>query len=210
METFEGGLPGVLLFRPTPHRDDRGFFSRTFDDDVFARYGIHRSDFVQDSQSRSRYGVLRGLHGRAGAGEGKIIRCAHGAAYFVVVDARPESADFGRHVTFTLDDSTMTSVYVPRRMLVGFQVSGPVADICYSIDRAHVEQEAVAVRFDDPDLAIHWPMSVKILSTRDQHAPSWAVFLATLGLGSISSSPQVLDGPGQQQPGTWTARTRVS
>lgn len=187
MDVSESDLPGVLFFRPTPHPDDRGFFSRTFDDSVFARHGIRRADFVQDSQSRSRHGVLRGLHGRSGAGEAKIIRCAHGAAFVVVVDARPESPAFGRYVTFTLDDLTMTSVYVPRRMLIGFQVTGSVADICYSIDRVHAEHEAVAVRFDDPDLAISWPGDVTVLSPRDRHAPSWSDFLTTLGIASTPS-----------------------
>lgn len=193
MDVLESDLPGVLFFRPTPHRDDRGFFSRTYDAEVFARHGIRRADFVQDSQSRSREGVLRGLHGRAGDGEAKIVRCAHGAAYVVVVDARPESPAFGRHVTFTLDDLAMTSVYVPRRMLIGFQVVGPVADICYSIDRVHDGREAVAVRFDDPDLAIHWPGRVRVLSARDQHAPSWADHLATLGLGPVDASSRPLE-----------------
>jgi dTDP-4-dehydrorhamnose 3,5-epimerase len=182
MDVFDSDLPGLLFFRPAPHQDDRGFFTRTYDDDVFARHGIRRSDFVQDSQSRSRAGVLRGLHGRAGAGEAKIIRCAHGAAFVAVVDARPESPAFGRHITFTLDDLTMTSVYVPRRMLIGFEVVGQVADICYSIDRAHAEHEAVAVRFDDPDLGIRWPGNATIFSARDQVAPSWADHLAMLGL----------------------------
>lgn len=193
MEVLESDLPGVLFFRPAPHRDDRGFFSRTYDADVFARHGIRRADFVQDSQSRSYEGVLRGLHGRAGAGEAKIIRCAHGAAYVVVVDARPESPAFGHHITFTLDDLTMTSVHIPRRMLIGYQVVGPLADICYSIDRVHDESEAVAVRFDDPDLAVHWPGPVRVLSLRDQHAPSWADHLATLGVGAVARSLRPLE-----------------
>ena len=181
MDVLETELPGVFLFRSVPHRDDRGFFSRTYDDHVFARCGIRRSDFVQDSQSRSRSGVLRGLHGRAGDGEAKIMRCAHGAACLAVVDARPESPAFGRHVTVSLDDVTMTSVHVPRRMLVGFLVTGAVADICYSIDRVHDEGEGISVRFDDPDLAIPWPAGPTILSARDRHAPSWADHVATLG-----------------------------
>lgn len=182
MEVHETDLPGVLLFRPAPHRDDRGFFSRTYDDTVAAKWGIVRSDFVQDSQSRSGYGVLRGLHGRAGAGEAKIVRCAHGAAFVAIVDARPESPTLGRHVTVRLDDVDMVSVYVPRRMFVGFQVVGDVADMLYSIDRVHDGSEAVQVRYDDPDLAIDWPLPVETLSERDAGAPTWAEFLDTLGI----------------------------
>lgn len=182
MDVLETELAGVLVFRPSPHRDERGFFSRTYDDAVAAKWGIVRSDFVQDSQSRSMHGVLRGLHGRAGAGEGKIIRCAHGAAFVAIVDARPESPTLGRHVTVQLDDVDMASVYVPRRMLVGFQVTGDVADMCYSIDRAHDGSEALAVRYDDPAIGIAWPLPVENLSDRDSGAPSWAEFLHTLGI----------------------------
>lgn len=183
---LETELPGVLEFRPSPHRDDRGFFSRTYDDAVAAKWGIVRSDFVQDSQSRSGHGVLRGLHGRGGAGEAKIVRCAHGAAFVAIVDARQESPTLGRHVTVQLDDVEMNSVYVPRRMLVGFQVVGEVADMCYSIDREHDGSEAVAVRFDDPDLGIDWPLPVQSLSDRDGGAPSWAEFRETLGVDSAN------------------------
>jgi len=182
VDVLETELPGVLVFRPSPHRDERGFFTRTYDDAVAAKWGIVRSDFVQDSQSRSAHGVLRGLHGRSGAGEAKIIRCAHGGAVAVVVDARPESPTLGRHVTVTLDDVDMASVYVPRRMLVGFQVTGDVADMCYSIDREHDGSEAVAVRYDDPALGIDWPLPVRTLSARDTAAVPWADYLHTLGI----------------------------
>ncbi|RZT87911.1 dTDP-4-dehydrorhamnose 3,5-epimerase [Pseudonocardia sediminis] len=182
MDVLETDLTGVLQFRPSPHRDDRGFFSRTYDDAVAERWGIVRADFVQDSQSRSKHGVLRGLHGRSHGGEGKIIRCAHGSAFVAIVDARPESPTLGRHVTLTLDDEDMASVYVPRRMLVGFQVTGEVADMCYSIDRTHAPDEAIAVRYDDPELAITWPMPPTELSDRDKNAPSWADLLHSLDI----------------------------
>ena len=182
VDVLETDLPGVLVFRPAPHRDERGFFSRTYDDAVAAKWGIVRSDFVQDSQSRSEHGVLRGLHGRGGAGEAKIVRCAHGAAFMAVVDARPESPTLGRHITVTLDDVDMASVYVPRRMLVGFQVTGAVADMCYSIDRVHDGSEAYLVRYDDPEIGIVWPLPPENLSDRDLGAPTWAEFLHTLGI----------------------------
>jgi dTDP-4-dehydrorhamnose 3,5-epimerase len=182
VDVLETELPGVLVFRPAPHRDERGFFSRTYDDGVAARWGIVRSDFVQDSQSRSGHAVLRGLHGRSGAGEAKIVRCAHGAAFVAIVDGRQESPTLGRHVTVQLDDVDMASIYVPRRMFVGFQVTGDVADMCYSIDREHDSSEAAAVRYDDPDLGIVWPLPVEGLSDRDSGAPSWAEYLHTLGI----------------------------
>jgi dTDP-4-dehydrorhamnose 3,5-epimerase len=166
-------LSDVLLFRPTPHRDDRGFFTRTFDASVAQTHGIDATTFVQDSQSRSTAGTLRGLHGRGGAGEAKLVRCARGAIHDVIVDARPGSPTFGCHQSFRLDDEQFTMLYVPRGFLHGFQVLTDVADICYRIDRPHDPSEDLSVRYDDPDLAVTWPMTVANLSPRDQAADSW-------------------------------------
>ena len=166
-------LEDVRLFRPTPFRDARGFFTRTFDAEVAAAHGIDGASFVQDSQSRSTYATLRGLHGRSGAGEAKLVRCAHGAILDVIVDARPESPTYGRHQAFRLDDEDFVTLYVPRGFLHGFQVLSEVADICYRIDRAHDPAEDLSVRYDDPDLAIAWPLPVGTLSPRDRSAGSW-------------------------------------
>ena len=166
-------IPGVLVFRPTPHRDDRGFFTRTFDARVAAEHGLEVADFVQDSQSRSRQGTVRGLHGRLGTGEAKLVRCARGAIWDVVVDARPGSSGFGRHAGFRLDDEGFALLYVPRGLLHGFQVLSEVADICYRIDRPHHPAEDLSVRHDDPDLHIDWPLTVSDLSARDASAGSW-------------------------------------
>ena len=166
-------LSDVLLFRPTPHRDDRGLFTRTFDAEVAAAHGLDAAAYVQDSQSRSDQGTLRGLHGRGGAGEAKLVRCARGAILDVVVDARPGSPTFGRHQAFLLDDEGFAMLHVPRGFLHGFQVLSEVADICYRIDRAHDPAEDLSVRYDDPDLAIAWPLPVGTLSPRDRSAGSW-------------------------------------
>lgn len=180
MDVEETELAGVLIFRPSPFRDVRGFFTRTYDDAVAARHGIVRADYVQDSQSRSSHGVLRGLHGRNSGGEGKIMRVSRGAAHVVVVDGRLESPTLGRHVTVRLDDADLLSVRVPRRMLVGFQVLGESADVCYSIDRRHDPVQAVSVHYADPDLRIDWPLPPTTLSERDVVAPSWRDYLRTL------------------------------
>ncbi|MBA2954250.1 dTDP-4-dehydrorhamnose 3,5-epimerase [Nocardioides sp. MAH-18] len=171
VETAE--LHDVLVFRPSPHRDARGFFTRTFDAEVAAAHGLDPASFVQDSQSRSSRGTLRGLHGRARGGEAKLVRCARGAILDVIVDARPESPTFGRHQGFTLDDEQHCVLYVPRGFLHGFQVLSEVADICYRIDRPHDSTDDVSVRYDDPDLAITWPLPVDTLSPRDESAGSW-------------------------------------
>lgn len=173
MRVEQAGLAGVLLFRPTPHTDERGFFTRTFDAVVARQAGLDPHAFLQDSQSRSRQGTIRGLHGRSGRGEGKLVRCAHGAVHDVLVDARPDSPTFGKHIAVRLDDETHTHLYVPPGLLHGFQALTEPADVCYRIDREHDPSEDIAVRYDDPDLGIEWPLPVTRLSERDRAAGSW-------------------------------------
>ncbi|WP_026066188.1 dTDP-4-dehydrorhamnose 3,5-epimerase family protein [Actinoalloteichus spitiensis] len=174
MRVRPGRLPGVLLFLPTPHHDDRGLFTRTFDAAVAAEHGIDATAFRQDSQSRSHRGVLRGLHGRNGRGESKLVRCARGAVYDVVVDARPDSPTFGEYEAFRLDDDSFAQLHVPAGCLHGFQVLSDVADVCYRIDAAHDPSADVAVRYDDPELGVVWPLPVSVLSARDAAAGGWA------------------------------------
>jgi dTDP-4-dehydrorhamnose 3,5-epimerase len=142
--------------------------------------GVDPHAFVQDSQSRSRRGVLRGLHGRAGAGEAKLVRCAHGAVHDVLVDARPSSSTFGEHRSFRLDDVEFAHLYVPAGFLHGFQALTDLADVCYRIDREHDPAEDLAVRHDDPELAIAWPLPISTISARDAAAGSWAELQACL------------------------------
>jgi dTDP-4-dehydrorhamnose 3,5-epimerase len=167
-------LADVVVFVAEPHRDDRGLFTRTFDAEVAVAHGIDPAAFVQDSQSRSHQGVVRGLHGRSGKGEAKLVRCAHGAVHDVLVDARPASPTFGRQEAFHLDDEAFWHLYVPPGFLHGFQALTEVADVCYRIDRPHDPAEDLAVRYDDPDLAIAWPLPIGTVSPRDAAAGSWA------------------------------------
>jgi dTDP-4-dehydrorhamnose 3,5-epimerase len=170
-------LPGVLLLVPAPHRDDRGLFTRTFDvalaADLPPQARLDPAALRQDSQSRSKLGVLRGMHGRRGRGEGKLVRCAHGAVHDVLVDARPDSPTFGRHQAFRLDDVDFHHLWVPPGMLHGFQALTEVADVCYRIDAEHDPAADLGVRYDDPDLAIGWPLPVSVISPRDAAAGSW-------------------------------------
>jgi dTDP-4-dehydrorhamnose 3,5-epimerase len=180
MQVRTTSIDGVLVFVPTPHRDGRGFFTRTFDAGIATAHGLDPQAFVQDSQSRSEGGVLRGLHGRSGRGEAKLVRCASGAIHDVVVDARPDSATFGRSQAFRLDDEEFWHLYIPPGMLHGFQVLTESADVCYRIDRPHDPTEDISVRYDDPELAIRWPLPVGSLSARDSSAGSWAEFRETI------------------------------
>ncbi|TDD23352.1 dTDP-4-dehydrorhamnose 3,5-epimerase family protein [Nonomuraea diastatica] len=181
MKAEQGELDGVVLFRPTPHHDSRGLFTRTFDAAVAAEAGLAPETFIQDSQSRSRRGTVRGLHGRSGKGEAKLVRCARGAVHDVLVDIRPHSPTFGRSMAVRLDDEDFVTLYVPAGLLHGFQALTEPADTCYRIDRRHDPAEDLAVRYDDPDLRIAWPLPVTEVSRRDQEAGSWADLLRRLG-----------------------------
>lgn len=176
-------LSGVAVLVPQPHRDERGLFTRTFDAEVFDAWldapGT-AATFVQDSQSRSARGVIRGMHGRGGRGEAKLVRCAHGAVHDVLVDARPGSPTFGRQESFLLDDNDFRHLYVPPGFLHGFQALTETADVCYRIDRPHDPAEDLAVHHADPDLAIAWPLPVGVVSARDAAAGSWADLVTQL------------------------------
>jgi dTDP-4-dehydrorhamnose 3,5-epimerase len=181
VQVLTTSLEGVLVFVPTPDLDGRGFFTRTFDAAIAAGHGVTVSPDAQDSQSRSHDGVVRGMHGRSGLGEAKLVRVARGAVHDVVVDARPGSPTFGQHATFLLDDVSFRHLYLPPGMLHGLQVLTELADVCYRINRPHDPSEDIRVRYDDPDLGIEWPKPVTETSARDAAAGSWADLCATLG-----------------------------
>jgi dTDP-4-dehydrorhamnose 3,5-epimerase len=168
-------ISGALLFTPTPHVDERGFFCRTFDAEIARAAGIDPAAFAQDSVSRSARGVVRGLHVRRGAGEAKLVRCSYGAIFDVVVDLRPGSPTYRNWESFQLRDSEQVSLYVPAGCAHGFQALTDPADVSYRIDRPHDPAEDVSIAFDDPELAISWPLPATIRSDRDQLATPLAV-----------------------------------
>jgi dTDP-4-dehydrorhamnose 3,5-epimerase len=173
-------IAGALLLRPQPHVDERGFFSRTFDADIARKAGIDPDGFAQDSLSRSARGVVRGMHIRAGRGESKLVRCSYGAVFDVIVDLRPGSATYGNLESFELRGDEQVSLYVPAGCAHGFQSLTEPADVSYRIDRPHDPSEDVSIAFNDPDLAIPWPLPVTLVSERDTKAPSLAEAKAML------------------------------
>jgi dTDP-4-dehydrorhamnose 3,5-epimerase len=173
-------IDGGLLFRPTPHRDERGFFCRTFDAGVLRAAGLDPVAFIQHSLSRSARGVVRGLHVRLGQGEAKLVRCSYGAIFDVVVDLRPTSPTYRNWESFKLRDDDQVTLYVPAGCAHGFQALTDPADVSYMIDRAHDPAEDVSIAFDDPVLAIPWPLPVTIMSPRDRLAPPLADALGPL------------------------------
>jgi dTDP-4-dehydrorhamnose 3,5-epimerase len=165
-------VSGALLFRPRPYRDERGFFSRTFDADIIRAAGLDPVAFVQDSLSRSVRGVIRGMHVRRGAGESKLVRCSYGAIFDVIVDLRPGSPTYGNWESFSLRDDEQVTLYVPAGCAHGFQALSDPADVSYRIDRPHDPAEDVSIAFNDPELAIPWPLAASVVSQRDKEAPS--------------------------------------
>jgi dTDP-4-dehydrorhamnose 3,5-epimerase len=173
-------VAGALLFQPTPHVDERGFFSRTFDAEAFRAAGLNPDGFAQDSVSRSVRGVIRGMHCRSGAGESKLVRCSYGAVLDVLVDLRRDSPTYLNMATFELRDTEQTSLYIPAGCAHGFQALTEPADVAYRIDRPHDPTEDVSIAFDDPELAIPWPLPVTVVSRRDKSADSLANALKLL------------------------------
>ncbi|MGX1267368.1 dTDP-4-dehydrorhamnose 3,5-epimerase family protein [Streptomyces phaeoluteigriseus] len=170
-------IAGAYLFEPTPQADERGSFCRTFDAEVVRSVGLDPYAFVQDSVSRSVHGVLRGLHLRSGAGEAKLVRCSYGRIFDVVVDLRADSPTYRNRAFFELSDDTQTTLYIPAGCAHGFQALTEVADVSYRIDRPHDPAEDVTIAFDDPELAIPWPLPATSMSKRDRAAPSLAEVL---------------------------------
>ena len=174
------GVAGAFLFVPTPHADRRGFFSRTFDAEVARSAGLDPASFVQDSLSRSVRGVVRGLHIRGGRGEGKLVRCSAGEVFDVIVDLRPTSPTFKQWKSVNLSGDEQVSLYVPAGCAHGFQALTDPADVAYRIDRPHDPSEDIAIAFDEPDLAIPWPLPVTSMSDRDKKALRLAAALDLL------------------------------
>jgi dTDP-4-dehydrorhamnose 3,5-epimerase len=173
-------ITGALTFRPTPHVDQRGFFSRTLDADVLRTAGLDHAAFVQHSLSRSVRGVVRGLHVRRGDGEAKLVRCSYGAVFDVIVDLRPTSPTYRNWESFDLRDDEQATLYVPAGCAHGFQALTGTADVSYLIDRAHDPSEDVSIAFDDPGLAIPWPLPPTMMSSRDRLAPPLSDAIALL------------------------------
>ena len=180
-------IAGALLFVPIPHADERGFFCRTFDAEDMRSAGIDPARFAQDSISRSALGVVRGLHVRRGDGEAKLVRCSYGVIFDVIVDLRPSSPTYRNWQSFELRGDEQVSLYVPAGCAHGFQALSDPADVTYRIDRPHDPSEDVSIAYDDPDLAISWPLPVAAMSARDRRAGRLADVAGPLASGLTDS-----------------------
>ncbi|MBX3028057.1 dTDP-4-dehydrorhamnose 3,5-epimerase [bacterium] len=170
MRVRQTELPGVVVIEPAVHRDERGFFLETYHADKYRAAGL-TLPFVQDNHSRSAPGILRGLHAQLGAPLGKLVRCVRGAIFDVAVDVRRGSPHFRRWVGVTLSEDTCHQLWVPPGFLHGFCVVAGPAEVEYKCTALWDPTQEIAVRWNDPQLAIAWPIATPRLSDKDAAAP---------------------------------------
>ena len=179
MRSLPTTLSGVLLLEPDVVADSRGFFVETFSGRRYAEVGI-LDDFVQDNQSRSNAGTIRGLHFQLHPGQAKLIRVARGRVWDVVLDIRRSSPTFGQHEAFELDDVAHRQVYVPIGFAHGFCVLSEVADVAYRVSSYYDGEAERGVAWNDPTLKIDWPVAEPLLSERDRQLPTLGAVAASL------------------------------
>ena len=172
-------LPGVLIIEPQTVGDDRGFFIETFQAERYRQEAGISLAFVQDNHSRSRRGVLRGLHAQKQLPQGKLVRVARGETFDVAVDIDPRSPTFGRWIGVTLSDTNHRQLWIPPGYAHGFAVVSEIADVEYKCTAYYHAQSEVGVIWNDPDLAIPWPIDNPTLSEKDKRLPTLAKLTST-------------------------------
>lgn len=167
MQVTPQAIPEVLLVEPQVFGDERGFFKETFHAERYAAAGM-RLPFVQDNVSRSRHGILRGLHLQNPHAQGKLVSVSEGEVFDVAVDVRVGSPSFGKWVGVTLSAQNHRQLYVPPGFAHGFVVTSESAVFIYKCtDLYHPECE-LGIAFDDPELAIAWPVAEPIVGDKDR------------------------------------------
>ena len=173
MRALDTRLEGPLLLAPQVHGDERGFFVESYRESALAELGVHDS-FVQDNHSRSGRGVVRGIHFSIDEGQAKLVRCARGSIFDVVVDLRRGSPTFGEWEGHELDDRALRQLYVPIGFGHGFCVTSEVADVVYKCSSYYGAETERGIAYDDPDVGIEWPGIELSVSARDAGAPRLA------------------------------------
>jgi dTDP-4-dehydrorhamnose 3,5-epimerase len=177
MDVLDTHLEGPMLLAPR----ERGFFCETYRRNVFVELGI-AEDMVQDNHSRSSRGVLRGMHFQIGVGAAKLVRCARGAIFDVVVDIRRGSPTFGHWEGFELTEDNLHMAYCPIGFAHGFCVLSDVADVIYKQSNYYAGATERGIAYDDPEVGIDWPLPFEQLtvSERDATAPRLSAVAAEL------------------------------
>ncbi len=170
MNFIKTALDGVLIVEPRAFEDKRGYFFESYSEKVFADNGIV-ARFVQDNQSKSVYGSIRGLHCQLGEhAQAKLVRVLQGKVLDVAVDARPGSPTFGEYVAVELSGTNMRQLFIPRGFLHGFSVLSETAVVAYKCDNYYCKEAEFGIMYNDPDIAIHWgiPEDNIITSEKDK------------------------------------------
>ena len=170
MEVIKTDIEGVVIIEPRIFRDDRGYFYESFSQREFEEK-VCRTTFVQDNQSKSSYGVLRGLHfQKPPYCQNKLVRCIKGAVLDVAVDLRKGSPTFGKHVAVELTEENHRQLFVPRGFAHGFAVLSEEAVFQYKCDNFYNKESEGAIAWNDPELAIDWriPADKALLSEKDK------------------------------------------
>jgi len=170
MKVIETALPGVLILEPKLFGDARGFFLERFQVDRYRDAGI-ALPFVQDNHSRSRRGVLRGLHFQRTRPQGKLVRVSRGAVYDVAVDIKRNSPTCGQFVGVELNDDNHRQLWIPPGYAHGFCVLSEVADFEYKCTDFYFPEDEGGLLWNDPDVGIPWPIDAPQLSAKDRGNP---------------------------------------
>ena len=173
MQVIPTAIDGVLILEPRVFGDARGFFMESYNRSAFAQATGLDIDFVQDNHSRSRRGVLRGLHYQVRQPQGKLVRVSQGAVFDVAVDIRQGSPSFGRWVGVELSADNQRQLWVPAGMAHGFLVLSESADFLYKTTDYYAPEHERSIRWDDPAIGIQWPLAAHgidtpILSAKDR------------------------------------------
>ena len=163
-------LPEVMIIEPRVFEDDRGYFMEMYHQEKLAEAGILET-FVQDNRSRSRRGTIRGLHYQLGRPQGKLIWALQGEVFDVAVDIRKGSPNFGKWVGITLSGENKLGLYIPPDFAHAFCVVSDEAEFFYKCTDFYSPEYERCIRWNDPDLAIEWPVKEAVVSERDANSP---------------------------------------
>ncbi len=176
MKTSSCDIEGLLIVQLKLYADERGFFVERFNKKFFAESGI-TCDFIQDNHSRSAPGVLRGLHYQNSPPQGKLVGVLRGKIWDVAVDIRPDSASFGKYFALELSAENGLLLWIPHGFAHGFCVLGnEPADVLYKVTAPYNPAGEGAICYDDPELAIQWPVKNPLISERDKRADNFAKY----------------------------------
>ena len=175
MEYIKTEIEGVFVIEPKVFNDARGYFMEAWKQAEFNEH-VGKVDFIQDNESKSSFGVLRGLHFQKGAAaQTKLVRVIKGKVLDVAVDIRKSSPTFGKHVMVELSEENKRQFFIPRGFAHGFLVLSEEAIFTYKVDNPYAPQSEAGIRWDDPDLAIQWPIDPQKVQTseKDLKQPSF-------------------------------------